>query len=1594
MADKDVKLIIRAKNEASRAIDAVSDALDELTKNQEKVAGSASKTDGLLGSLGDEFQRLTREASGLGALNKVAAQIDRVKAAIGRIKGEADAAAQDLAKFSADAEKAAAATKKLQGQVGGIEAALKKQEKATASARDERTKANRELRKAETAYARLQSQIAKGKKPKRSVDDAAAEVNSARKAADAAAKAYDQQREAQRGVKKSLKDLNGEISRSESDQQRLGKEVQDTSAAFDRSNAALAKSKESLAEIQTTGKGAAASLGKVAVSQNEVAEASARVSEDLSRVSAQYAAMQRFSDGAGGFTDPQSAEAIRKQRAEVDKARVAYELLDKAHHDLAASTKATISPTRQQTQAVRESAAAARAAKVEYDAQAAALRKIPGAMGSMQGIFGPFYGQSRKAMSFLQRMRGEVLSLTTAYVGLYSVISNIGGVITAYQSLEAAQNRLGAVFNQDQDATAKELGFLERQAARLGISFQTLSDQYSKFAVAAKAANYEGEATRKVFLSVAEAGRVNKLSMEQMSGVFMALEQMISKGKITSEELRRQLGDRLPGAFNIMADALDLTTAELDAMMKKGELFSSQTNLLKFAEELDKRFGGQLAESLRSTTTLIGKFKNEIYQARLRVGRGGFIEGLNVALESLNEWFDSRAGRDFFLSLGSALGTFVEILALVPQHFTFIMNVIKLLIALKLGTWLASLADRFVAVTARARAMASSFAVVRGETVTFERQQKRLAAQLRLTQARMNGFWGGVKKTRHSLRQASVSTIAFNTSLVALRGSLVGIASVARAAWAAVGGPIGFVVAGLSYLASELLLGWIGGVEEATTALDEHQRQMKIVIAAYEEAKDKTADWAKAIDGVTVDQAVANFRKLQDELDKLRGKTDSDRFQGWKFWEDGAHDAVRALNALEDRFSAGEISATEFRLALEDIYSDTASDSAREYIEQQLKIARNAETLQRELNKQAVIVKAMGGEADGVNEILAKTGETLESVAAASDASEQPLLDAAAAAEKLADALNSIKSGIPELAAEIKKLEALKELDAQIDALGMGPLTPEVQQLYDRRREVILSTHDAAVFKEIAGNTKVTQGMFSYIHKKESFRSEAYDDGYGNWTIGYGSTRVGGRAVQPGDTISQRDAMSQAVSDMNKIVAQVEAMVKVPLADSQLNALVSYAYNAGIGSLKRDGIVQPLNRGDYGGAQAAIRDGVDTSGGVFSPGLRSRREDEARLFGQGNQSPEVLAFKVKQQQQITEERRKQNESTAQDIADTEFQIHQNEMIEAGKGRQAAIEEAIRQAKEKNKNLNAEQIAQITEKTGRLYDQEHAQDGVNRAEAEVNRLMQFRQELMQQIEYFQNQGNFAQADALKGQLEGINGQLQLAIDRAIAMWRAIGGPEADLAIARLNTAKLGVANLGKQGEITGEQINKMLSSGLTDALDQFAQAVANGENAWEAARRAFLKFASDFLIQIARMIIQKAIFNLLGGASGGIGGWIAGAINHDGGIAGDTSNPSRSISPAWFANAPRYHEGGIAGLKPGEIPSILEAGEEILPENDPRHIANLVKGGGSSERPVVKVVNAFDTAQVISEGLSSPVGEEVFVNVVKRNAGTIRAALGV
>jgi tape measure domain-containing protein len=168
----------------------------------------------------------------------------------------------------------------------------------------------------------------------------------------------------------------------------------------------------------------------------------------------------------------------------------------------------------------------------------------------------------------------------------------LGRVAIKYESLRTAIDF--AVGSQEQGAATMQ--FIANLADRLGLNLAASAEGFKQIAGASRNTVLEGQATRDIFEGISLAASKMKLSADNTTGALLAISQMISKGKVSAEELRGQLGERLPGAFQIFARSIGVSTQELDKMLEKGEVIATET-LPKFAEQLKKEFGTGAAEA-------------------------------------------------------------------------------------------------------------------------------------------------------------------------------------------------------------------------------------------------------------------------------------------------------------------------------------------------------------------------------------------------------------------------------------------------------------------------------------------------------------------------------------------------------------------------------------------------------------------------------------------------------------------------------------------------------------------------------------------------------------------------------------------------------------------------------------------------------------------------------------------------------------------------------------------------------------------------------------------------------------------------------------
>ncbi len=134
------------------------------------------------------------------------------------------------------------------------------------------------------------------------------------------------------------------------------------------------------------------------------------------------------------------------------------------------------------------------------------------------------------------------------------------------------------------------------------------------------------------------------------------------------------------------------------------------------------------------------------------------------------------------------------------------------------------------------------------------------------------------------------------------------------------------------------------------------------------------------------------------------------------------------------------------------------------------------------------------------------------------------------------------------------------------------------------------------------------------IKEFEGLRLEAYKCSAGVWTIGYGSTRgITGFKVLPNDTITLDEAEMLLELDLKPFYDGVLELVEVEMNQNQLSALVSLAYNIGLGNFRSSTLLRLLNDGDYTGASDEIVKWRRANGQIIQ-GLVNRRKKEREIF--------------------------------------------------------------------------------------------------------------------------------------------------------------------------------------------------------------------------------------------------------------------------------------------------------------------------------------------------------------------------------------------
>ena len=137
------------------------------------------------------------------------------------------------------------------------------------------------------------------------------------------------------------------------------------------------------------------------------------------------------------------------------------------------------------------------------------------------------------------------------------------------------------------------------------------------------------------------------------------------------------------------------------------------------------------------------------------------------------------------------------------------------------------------------------------------------------------------------------------------------------------------------------------------------------------------------------------------------------------------------------------------------------------------------------------------------------------------------------------------------------------------------------------------------------------------IKRFEGCKLKAYKCPAGLWTISWGLTFYpDGTKVKEGDVITQQQAEDYFNAIVDDFAKKVDALIKSNVSENNFSALVSFAYNVGMGNLKKSTLLRKVNANPKDKTiSAEFRKWVRANGEVLK-GLVRRRDAEAKLYEQ------------------------------------------------------------------------------------------------------------------------------------------------------------------------------------------------------------------------------------------------------------------------------------------------------------------------------------------------------------------------------------------
>lgn len=261
--------------------------------------------------------------------------------------------------------------------------------------------------------------------------------------------------------------------------------------------------------------------------------------------------------------------------------------------------------------------------------------------GNITGAVNSFKSLEQTSRSTAKKIESNFSSLKNIGVGLFSsaILKNIVDTGIQFQSIRQSLQAVTGSAEGMNDA----MKFIDQTAQRTGVNIVNASKDFRLLLGSAQGAGYAMQDIKNTFSGVADASLVLGMRADDVTGVMRAFGQIMSKGTVQAEELKGQIGDRLPGALGLASKAMGVTNAQLLKMMETGTLMSKDF-LPKFSEQLKKTYGDLVPLFQGTALKAFNDFDNAMLKLKDSIATSGLLDLVTKIMNNLTSAINSVDG--------------------------------------------------------------------------------------------------------------------------------------------------------------------------------------------------------------------------------------------------------------------------------------------------------------------------------------------------------------------------------------------------------------------------------------------------------------------------------------------------------------------------------------------------------------------------------------------------------------------------------------------------------------------------------------------------------------------------------------------------------------------------------------------------------------------------------------------------------------------------------------------------------------------------------------------------------------------------------------